>query len=148
MNDLDKMALELSKSFRSVALPPKLRYKVKKWLKSISAQAPDKQMDRRRVMQTAKSELTEALLRHINVKPLAKNELMASKYDNGAIRFDFGAEVPDNIKRAAMSWAKKRGLNPVEASMQKNTDHNSEYVIFGSMPTELDLNQEMIRLTV
>lgn len=146
MNELDKLAIELSKSFRSVSLPPKLRYKVKKWLKTISAQTPDKQMDRRRIMQTAKKELTAALLDKMVKTELAKNEVMARQYDNGSIRFDFGSDIPDHVKRAAMTWAKKRGLSPVEASLHKNCKSSSEYVICGDVPDASETGKELIRL--
>ena len=148
MNELDKMAIELTKSFKKVSLPPKLKYKVKKWLQSVSPQTPDKQMDRRRVMETAKTELTRALLHHIDARPLAKNEIMASQYDNGALRFDFGSDVPDQVKHAAMVWAKKRGLNPVEASMNKNQGSMEEYLVCGARPDENSCSQEIIRLSV
>ena len=147
MNELDQLAIELTKGFKTVSLPPKLRYKVSKWLKSVSGQTPDKQADRRRLMETAKSELVSGLLAHLGGKPLCKNEVMASQYDNGSIRFDFGSDVPSNVKKAAMQWAKKRGLSPTEASMKKNAKDHSDYVICGSQPTTQN-KKEILRIAV
>jgi len=147
MNELDELAIELTKSFKTVSLPPKLKYKVSKWLKTISGTTPDKQADRRRLSQTVKSELVAGILKHMNVQPLAKNEIMASQYDNGAIRFDFGSDVPSSVKKAAMQWAKNRGLSPLEAKLNKSKADQSDYVICGSDPATHN-KQEILRLTV
>lgn len=62
---------------------------------------------------------------------LAKNEVMASAFDNGSIKMDFGAEVPESVKKAALKWAKNRGLSPLEASLKKNVN-SSTSVLFGT----------------
>jgi len=147
MDQIDELAIELAKSFKTVKLPPKLKYKVSKWLKSVSGNMPDKQADRRRLMETAKNELVNGILSRMDAQPLAKNEVMASQYDNGAIRFDFGSEVPSEIKKAAMRWAKKRGLSPIEAQLQKSSTSHTDYVICGSNPNTQNC-QEILRLTV
>jgi len=131
-NDIDILAVELAKSSMEdlkKGLPPKLRYKFMKWLKSMKPNSPDKQMDRRQVVETAKKEITDRILEAMARKSLAKNEVMASAYNDGAIKFDFGSGVPEKIKKAALTWAKKRGLNAVEASLAKS-ETNSTSVLF------------------
>lgn len=130
MKDINEMAKALAGQDLNKAMPPLLRYKFTKWLKSLSG-GPDKQMDRRRIVQTAKSELCDKVLEHMSVKSLAKNEIMASTFTDGAIKFDFGSEVPEPIKKAAMAWAQKRGLKAVEASLAKSKDA-VETVMFAS----------------
>lgn len=123
MKDIDTLTVELAKNADlSKALPPKLKYKFMKWLRSLSPDHADKQTDRRRMVETAKSELSDRIQEHMARKKLAKNEIMASTFDDGAIKFDFGNEVPERIKKAAFSWAKKRGLKAVEASLMKSVD--------------------------
>jgi hypothetical protein len=62
---------------------------------------------------------------------LAKNEVMASAFDNGSVKMDFGAEVPESVKKAALKWAENRGLAPLEASLKKNAN-SSTSVLFGT----------------
>jgi hypothetical protein len=68
------------------------------------------------------------------VENLAKGAAVASVFDNGDLRFDFGASVPDRVKKAAIEWAKKRGFSPTEASLAKNVDAPS-YVKLSSGST-------------
>ena len=60
MKDIDQIAIELAKSVDlSKAMPPKLKYKFMKWLKSMNPKIADKQTDRRRLVETAKAELVD-----------------------------------------------------------------------------------------
>jgi len=111
-------------------LPPKLKYKLQKWLKSLRAETGVKQMDQRRRVETVKSELTAKVLEAMEIKELKKNEVMASAYSDGSVKMDFGSDVPSETKKAAMKWAKKRGLIPVEASLAKNV-HSATTIFFG-----------------
>jgi len=121
MKNIDEMAVELAKKANlKKAMPPKLKYKFMKWLKSMKPEFDDKQTDRRRAMETAKSELISKIAEMRAVSSLAKNEVMASTFDDGAIKFDFGSDVPDHIKKAAFGWAKKKGLRATEASLAKS----------------------------
>jgi len=67
----------------------------------------------------------------MSIEKLAKSAAIASVYDNGDMRFDFGASVPERVKKAAIEWAKKRGLNPTEASLAKS-ENGSSYVKLAS----------------
>jgi len=120
MTDIDKMAVDLAKQELSKAMPPKLRYRLKRWLMSLSGKGNVSQMNRTHIRDTVKNEITSAVLKSMGVESLGKNEVMASTYSDGAIKFDFGSEVPEKVKAAAMLWAKKRGLNPIESSLAKS----------------------------
>jgi hypothetical protein len=65
------------------------------------------------------------------IKTLQKNEMLASFYDNGHIRLDFGGEVDSKVKDAAMKWAKNRGLKTSEASLDKSAGAPS-YVVMSN----------------
>jgi hypothetical protein len=65
------------------------------------------------------------------LESLLKNEVMVAAFDDGDLRFDFGAKVPEKIKKAAIEWAKKRGLRPVEASLAKSVGGPS-YIYFST----------------
>ena len=132
MRDIDIYTIELAKSSElSKALPPKLKYKFMKWLKSMRPNFGDKQTDRRRMVETAKAELETKLLELYNKQSLKKNEIITSTYSDGSVLMDFGSEVPENIKKAAFDWAKKRGLKAKEASLVKNSN-SPERVLFSS----------------
>ena len=60
-----------------------------------------------------------------------KNDVTANIFDNGAVRFDFGRSISDDLKKKASQWAKKRGLKVVEESLGKSQD-GSSYIIFGN----------------
>ena len=124
--DINQMSMELSKSLGmeslEKALPPKLRYRFYKWLKGAASRGVNQQ--------TLQGAVQKAVQDVLGAKQLAKNETMASFFDSGAIRFDFGSEVSDKTKKAALDWAKKRGLKTVEASLDKSADANS-YVVYG-----------------
>lgn len=127
--DIDSLSAELSHDLAfsklEKALPPKLRYRFYKWLKQHGshAKAPVAPEQVKAVVQKAMNHMKD-------VRDLKKNEVMTSVYGNGMIRMDFGGDISKGVKDAAMSWAKKRGLKAMEASVSKSAGSNS-HVIFG-----------------
>ena len=134
--DLDTASMELAKSVGN--LPPKLRYRFKRFIQKLVHTHGDQAAGPERVEKMAK-EMTK-MMQELMGTPLAKNESRFSTYDNGCVRLDFGEDVPDRVKKAAMNWAKSRGLSAVEASLTKSLK-GPEYVIMspsrGVMPSEL-----------
>lgn len=125
MTDINKMAIDLAKQELSKSMPPKLRYKFRRWLMSLKGDTGVKQMNRTHIRETIKTEMTAKLLQAMDVESLGKNEIMASTYSDGAIKLDFGSDVPEKVKAAAMVWAKKRGLSPIESSLAKSISTTS-----------------------
>ena len=82
-------------------------------------------------VELAKKEIIEAILNRYEIDILQKNEVAAYEYDNGLIHLDFGEEVPEDVKQAAIRWAKKRKLNIVEASLRKSISSRSS-IVFAS----------------
>ena len=127
--DINQLAVEIAKATTieelTKAMPPRLAAKFRSWMRSLHPgnRANPSMMNRIRRMMTQKM---EELIRS---KSLRKNEAMVSAYNNGMVRMDFGSEVSDDVKKAAMAWAKKRGLKAVEASLQKS-ENSSGYAIF------------------
>lgn len=62
---------------------------------------------------------------------IEKNNMQASIFSNGAVRFDFGAGVKPDLKKKAMDWAKKRGLNVIEESLGKSENEPS-FIVYGN----------------
>jgi hypothetical protein len=124
--DLDKLTIDLTESLAyselsKAAIPPRLYYRLRAFLnRTRSKQLP--------IAQAAQA-MARKYEQEVTAKNLSKNECMASFFDSGELRFDFGAEVPEKVKKAAMLWAKKRGLKAVEASLTKSDGSNS-YVRF------------------
>lgn len=130
--DLESLTEELAQADLSKGMPPKLRYKFMKWLRSMNpAETGVSQMDRRKMTTVVKEEISKAVKEAVLRQNLKKNEVMSSVYDTGDIKFDFGSEVPESVKKAAMNWAKKRGLKPVEASLQKSAN-STQTVLFSN----------------
>lgn len=129
--DIDTLSMELTKSFGSSKLPPKLKYKIQKWLKNLKHDDKDSDTEKSEIKEIIKQELVSAL----STTTLAKNELMASAFSDGSIKLDFGSGIPAHIKKAAMKWATARGLKPVEASLDK-TANKSSYVVLSKGKTE------------
>lgn len=127
MINIDDLSTELSKEIAlenlEKKLPPKLLYRFRKWMRRMRPRAGT-------VMPTEKFEqLVSSQFSEIEeVSNLAKNEAMASFYDNGIVKMDFGAEVNPKVREAALKWAKKKGLNAIEASLNKSSDKPSSFV--------------------
>ena len=92
-----------------------------------------------------KARLKADIMNAFNVASLQKNELMATVFDSGAIKFDFGPDVPEEVKEAAMMWAKRRGLEATEASLNKSAN-SFNYVVFGAV-SEASLPISCYKLT-
>ncbi len=126
--DVDSLSAEMTHDLAfsklEKALPPKLRYRFYKWMKQFGRHAKQPPPAVKDVVQKAYNHLKA-------VKSLKKNEVMTSVYDNGFVRMDFGGDIDKKVKDAAMSWAKKRGLKAMEASLDK-ADGSSAYVIYGT----------------
>lgn len=54
--------------------------------------------------------------------------MKAEFHENGMIKMEFDRSTPDHIKKAALKWAKKRGLKATEASLNKSANHPESYV--------------------
>jgi len=129
--DADTLSAELTRELAfsplEKALPPKLRYRFYKWLKQYSGRGP-KVLPAKQVKETVEKAYT-----HMSaIKELKKNEVLTSIYDNGHIRMDFGGNVDQKVKDAAMKWAKRRGLRATEASIEKSAAGSPTYVVFGN----------------
>lgn len=127
--DIDSLSAEMSHDLAfsklEKALPPKLRYRFYKWLKQHGQHAKVP------VAPDAVKAVVQKAYNHIkDIRELKKNEVMTSIYGNGFIRMDFGGDIDTKVKDAAMSWAKKRGLKAMEASVSKSAGANS-HIIFG-----------------
>lgn len=133
--DLIKTMSENQKSIKK-ALPPKLQYRVRAWLRSLGIRGVPRAK--------AKQFITQKFEEEVAVRSLAKNETMASFYEDKVVKFDFGAEVPDRVKKAALSWAKKRGLKAVEASLSKSTSSSGQLVVAPN-DTSVDLMAKCLR---
>lgn len=131
--DVDTLSAELSHDLAfsrlEKALPPKLRYRFYKWLKQHGqhAKVPVAPEQVKAVVQKAYNHVKD-------IRELKKNEVMTSIYDNGCIRMDFGGDIDKKVKDAAMSWAKKRGLKAMEASVSKSAGANSHIIFSKNAP--------------
>lgn len=137
---IDELSLELTnemvfESFEK-GLPPKLAYRWRRWMQKIKSAAPALFHVKGPQPDLAMSEDFEKLVNKkiqeiISIKELKKSDAIASFFDNGIIKMDFGPEVDPEIKKAAIKWAKKKGLNAVEASLAKSAQE-FESIIFSS----------------
>lgn len=116
--DLDQIALDVATDMQKAAIPPKVYSKLRLWLKKLRSTRPGV-----RDVITQKAEELGAL------QSLKKNEVMTSFFDSGIMKMDFGADVSDSAKRAALRWAKRRGLKVVEASLAKSAGSPTSYTL-------------------
>jgi hypothetical protein len=127
MKDIDTAALELATEGQLdnlyKALPPKIAYRFRKWMKSHGASHPAIKNEEMARLLVQKIEEAAA------VQDLAKNEIMTSIYDNGVVKMDFGSNVPEPVRKAAMGWAKRKGLKPIEASLNKSSNSPSSVIL-------------------
>lgn len=138
--DIDSATMELAKSFGG--LPPKLRYRFRRFLQRLVSNPHVQQQNREQRVQKMAEEMAKMIQEETGT-PLAKNEMRCSEYENGCIKLDFGSDVPDDIKKAAIQWAKKRGLSPVEASLSKSAN-SSEYVILSKDKSQPNFVVEVV----
>lgn len=116
--DLDQVALGLAQDLEKTAIPPKVYNKLRLWLRKLRST--------RTGVKDVVAQKAEDLAAF---NSLAKNEVMASFYSSGIMKMDFGSEVSDSAKKAALRWAKRRGLKVVEASLAKSAGAPSTYVL-------------------
>lgn len=98
------------------ALPPRLAYRLRHWFQQQGRRV--RLSGTRKVAQQVAQKIEQAMA----LKELKKNQFMARVHDDGVVRLDFGAAVPEPVRKAAMDWAKRKGLKPVESSLAKNID--------------------------
>jgi hypothetical protein len=126
--NIDEMSTELTQEMQmsalEKALPPKLRYRYYKWIKSLKNRVPQlSQQQINTVVQKAIEDMK-------NFKELKKHQASASFFDDGTVRLDFGPQVAEKVKKAALDWARRRGLKILEESVNKSKDAYS-YSVFG-----------------
>lgn len=113
------------------ATPPGVYNRIRSWLRRLkSHRMPPSQLAQ------VREQLAVKFQEAMGLPVLAKNQVAVSVYDGGSMKMEFGSDVPKHVKEAAMKWAKRRGLDPVEASMAKS-ESRPEWVLFGS--TELSV---------
>lgn len=126
--DIDEMSAELTKEMQmpslEKAMPPKLRYRYYKWLNRLK-QANPKLSDA-----SVSAAVSKAIKDLETIKSLKKHQAAASFFDDGTVRLDFGSKVNEKVKKAALDWARRRGLKTLEESVNKSDESNS-YKVFG-----------------
>lgn len=135
--DIDTLSVELTKSFGSSNLPPKLKYRIQKWLRNLNRDSKRSDTEKSEMKEIIKQELVTAF----GFAGLEKNEMMATTFSDGSVKLDFGSGIPAHIKKAAMKWATARGLKPVEASLDKS-DNKSTHVVLAK--GKIDSNNQYI----
>jgi hypothetical protein len=105
------------------AMSPRIANKLKYWF--------HKQGRRVRIwgQQNTGQMVAQKIEEAMALKELRKNQFMARVHSDGVVKMDFGSEIPQSIKKAAMDWAKRKGLKPVEASLAK-ADSSSSSVTY------------------
>jgi hypothetical protein len=131
--DIDKVSLELSQeiALESIekALPPKLLYRFRRWMRQMRQTSPIAEMPVGKFEQIVFEKFKEI---QSSSGVLAKNEASASFYDGGIIKMDFGSEIKSSVKEAALRWAKKKGLKVVEMSLNKSSNSVTAYTFASS----------------
>lgn len=119
MVNIDEISAQLTRElcveYLEKALPPKMLYRLRLSLKKLQPRSP---VEAKKIEKILNTKLED----YYAIGTLQKNEAMASLYDNGLIKMDFGPNVSEKLKKAAMLWAKRRGLKPVEATLAKSSD--------------------------
>ena len=137
--DIDTVSADLTQelTFASLekTLPPKLLYRFRAWMKKFRP-SPDEVKEVQKAMNFIES-----------VKSLKKNESLASFYDDGHIRLDFGSDVSPKVKEAAMKWAKKRGLKASEASLDKSASAPSYVIMSTGQPISINTPLKSIKFS-
>jgi len=141
--DLNELALEISKSLFDgkheeieKALPPRIAYRLKRWFQQMSPKLKALSPRKKQLMQRG---IAQKMEEYLAVKDLKKNEMMTSVYKNKDVKMFFGSEIPENIKKMAIDWAKKRGLKPIEVSLNKSQNKDApEQMLFSSINDTFD----------
>jgi len=121
--DIDTLSADISSSLAQEslqkALPPRLAYRLRAWFKRFHPGLGQKNFAQ--VKQTVTQKFEQALA----LQELKKNEVQATTFDNAMVRLDFGSDVPESVRKSVMSWAKRRGLKAIEASLTKSQNARS-----------------------
>lgn len=91
----------------NMQLPPKLKYRFEKWRRAHLAQS----------LQPKTPKLGD-----LQMSEIKKHDAQVSFYKSDVVRMDFGSNVDPKTKQMAMAWAKKKGLNIVDESLQKGAN--------------------------
>jgi hypothetical protein len=111
------------------SLPPKIKYRIRKWIETMRHAKPN--MSNKDLAGNIVKKFEEALA----IKELKKNQVMASMYKSGGMRLDFGMNVSEKAKKAALEWAKKKGLQ-IETSELAKSVAKSNKLEFGDCRTD------------
>jgi hypothetical protein len=145
--DIDSLSMELVKAMTGKAgskghagvstLPPKLKSKFHAWMKhlmstKINTLEPAKKHE---IYQEFRDLLVKRLTENA---PLAKNEIGVTTHKNGVVKMEFGADVPEDVKKAALSWAKRRGLSPVDMKLAKSQNSPASHMFASGLSTSPD----------
>lgn len=129
--DIDDVTIEISKAILGEELekrlPPKIAYRLRAWLKGLRQKA---NLSDPAVQKTIKEAVAAKMEELHFLQTLTKNEVGVAAYSNGAVKMIFGESVSPKLKKMALDWATKRGLKPVEVSLNK-AQGVSEEAIFG-----------------
>jgi hypothetical protein len=121
--NIDDLSLELTREIAlenvEKALPPKLLYRFRRWMRMHGGRVPSAHLQHL---------VTEKFEEISNLANLQKNEAAVSMFDNGIVKMDFGSDVDPKVKDAALKWARRRGLTPVEASLNKSANIPQSFV--------------------
>lgn len=132
--NIDEMSAELTQEMQmsplEKALPPKLRYRYYKWMKQLKGRNPTLSQ------KTIDSAVQKAMDEMKQLKELKKHQASASFFDDGTVRLDFGPQVSDKVKKAALDWARRRGLKTLEESVNKSKDAFSYSVLGKNSPAD------------
>jgi hypothetical protein len=112
-------------------IPPKLYYRLRRFFLMNHPEA----INNPKAISAVNHAVQEKAEEILALRNLQKNELMASVYDSGSVKLDFGSGVPEPVKKAAMAWAKRKGLKPVEASLSKSANSSSSMIFSDGMYT-------------
>jgi hypothetical protein len=107
---------------KKAQMPPKLRYRIRRWLQQMKSTNVSPQQ--------AQQIITQKFEEAVALKTLQKNQVMATLYKNNALRLDFGSNVSEKAKKAALDWAKKKGLKIETTELAKSLDKSNK-LIFG-----------------
>lgn len=138
--NIDDLALSIMREAAgqdlSKALPPRIAYRLRHWFQRQGRRV--KMGDAKAVAAQVAQKMEAAMV----LKELKKNQFMARVHDDGIVKMDFGADVPEQVRKAAMSWAKRRGLKPVEASLVKK--ENGPYSITYAPPAAVQAGSSLL----
>lgn len=140
IKNIDQLTLEIASSVTGEILykgmPPLVAARFRSWIRSLRGKNSG-------MMSAVQNAVVEKIESNVTIQSLQKNEVMASAYKDGVVRLDFGSDVPEKVKKAAISWAKKRGLKAIEMSLTKSDTSNS-FMIFAKDQPKLSTDETCV----